>query len=512
MNNTKKDLCHLKNEFLILVYFLFPEFMNAIISIIFDEKCTIYLFQTVFVSQIPLVLHNFLFSVVSLFLFYAIKNKKIFIYVYVFIAYIPSFLNAIYATIVSQPIDITGIGFTLNTDPNEAMHFIVDRFNICTLIVLLLYIIAIASCFWVKKTKKYSEFKKYKISLILALFILMYRENLPINRIFNGIIIQISQLNEISNYSASEPLIDIVSHISEKKQTYIIVIGESVDRKHMSIYGYERKTTPNFDNIKDELHVFKNPKSAFPGTTDSVREALRIHDDKCRNVINFMKDAGFKVFWFSNQGNFSFFDNQISKIAKLTNEQVFLCHTHDFDTDFFDEELLKYLDKALADDTDKKVIFLHLIGSHTPLTSRYTKQFDVFKLPDTYNDKFKATIVCYYDNSILYTDYVLKKVIDKLRRQEICSCLLYFSDHGQDIYDTPESKIYREISDNSPHVYSIPLIVWASEKYKALNRKFIQEWDLEKHYVIDNLAYSIIDLLRLDHKILNRKKSIFYKE
>ena len=41
-----------------------------------------------------------------------------------------------------------------------------------------------------------------------------------------------------------------------------------------------------------------------------------------------------------------------------------------------------------------------------------------------------------YDNSILFTDYVLNEFIKKLKQQEDAkSFLLYTSDHGEDIFD-----------------------------------------------------------------------------
>lgn len=115
----------------------------------------------------------------------------------------------------------------------------------------------------------------------------------------------------------------------------------------------------------------------------------------------------------------------------------------------------------------------------------------------------------FFDNSILYTDHVLKQAIDMLKAKNECAWLLYVSDHGQDIYDTPESKIHREISQDSQHVYEIPFIVWASKKYKNLNKDFISGWNIKKKYTTSDFAYSIADLARLHHR---KKKNIFYNE
>ena len=499
------------NNHLILLYFLFPAIMNMIVVHSLSKTHRIYFCEKLFISSISIFVLHFLFSIISIFLFFSIKRQRIFLFAYAVIAYAPSLLNVLHAVLAKESMNVSGIGLALNSDLRETMHFINERFSILIILVVLLYLVVCFAGYYIKETDNHSQpLKKYKILTIVAFLSLLCSEQLPFNVFLRGIQLQISQLWEVSDYATTASLSGIKSRISAARQTYVIVIGESVDRKHMSLYGYGRKTTPHLDALKSKLFVFKNPRSAFCHTTDSVREALRIDDASCKNVINFMKDAGFKVFWFSNQGKSNFFDNQIARIASLADHRVFLCNGSDFDTDFFDEELLLHMDGALQDPSEKKVIFLHLIGSHVPLDIRYPEKFKLFDVPETYHDAFKAEMVSHYDNSILYTDDVLKRAIDMLEKSGGCSCLLYFSDHGQDIYDTPESKIFREISSDSQNMYEIPLLVWASDKYKKLNRNFIAGWDLEKNYVIDKLGYSIIDMMRLDHhKVMNRRNSLF---
>ena len=53
------------------------------------------------------------------------------------------------------------------------------------------------------------------------------------------------------------------SELKSKKQMCVLVFGESVDRNHMGLYGYEYQTTPNFYTINNELEIFKNVKATY---------------------------------------------------------------------------------------------------------------------------------------------------------------------------------------------------------------------------------------------------------
>ena len=296
-------------------------------------------------------------------------------------------------------------------------------------------------------------------------------------------------------------------------QTYVIVIGESVDRKHMSIYGYNRQTTPYFDNLKNELFVFKNVNTAHAFTSGAVKSMFQINLDESNNqqytLIHFFKDAGFKTFWFSNQGRFNIFDNYVMRLGKLCDEYAFINNAGVNDKSLFDESLLKYFYAALKDNAKKKLIILHLMGSHTPLSFRYPSNFERFNLPSNYCDKGKAVCVAFYDNSILYTDHILNEIINSLKKNNGYSGMLYLSDHGQDINDTKECDLEERKGANA---YEIPFILWVSEKYRRQNAAFIKTWNIGTPYLTDKTAYTIIDLARMKHDSIDLSQSIFSKQ
>ena len=126
---------------------------------------------------------------------------------------------------------------------------------------------------------------------------------------------------------------------------------------------------------------------------------------------------------------------------------------------------------------------------------------------NNYKDKIKASYCAMYDNSILFTDHILNEIIKMLKKDEGANCVLYLSDHGQDIYDNEECN---PTSHDTINAYEIPFIVWISEKYKLLSQEFIKNLNPDKAYLTDRTAFSLIDLTRLKHDEIDLSESIFF--
>lgn len=105
-------------------------------------------------------------------------------------------------------------------------------------------------------------------------------------------------------------------------------------------------------------------------------------------------------------------NNYITLIGSASNKSQWM-------TGEYDDALLPHLDEALKE-KGKKLIMLHINGSHEIACTRYPEWADKFKTGNKYED-------C-YNNSILFTDYVIGEVIKRLEGSK--SSLLYFSDHG----------------------------------------------------------------------------------
>ena len=451
------------------------------------------------------------------------KKTKVLIYAYIAIGYIPALINCMHMLILRSVLSSCSIYVILNSNINEICEFIEHAWSYKTLAVMTLF--TAVSVMFVRFNKIKFECKKTYIQndkLLIACCMSSYiyiffcgeDQNLNCFRIVKAVyeyVIEQRKYEKVLNTHIDYG--EVKSRInSDKNQTYIVIFGESVDKKHMGLYGYYRDTTPYFDEIKDELKVFKNVKSGFASTLESLRGGVTFHRDiKNGNIISFLNHAQFKTYWLSNQFAIGGYDTLFGIIAKLTNGfSIFVntCMPLLGHINAYDEALISKIKRALDDYSNKKVIFVHLFGSHVYYKHRY---------PDTFNCFCNSTMtarqqsVACYDNSIRYTDYVLRQILDllKTRKNEV-SCMLYFSDHGEDCYDEPESIHCHCESATRLHSYDIPMIVWASDEYKKLVN--VDAWDTDKKYVTTDMIYSILDLIGLEGEYIDRKKSLFYTE
>ena len=64
------------------------------------------------------------------------------------------------------------------------------------------------------------------------------------------------------------------------------------------------------------------------------------------------------------------------------------------------------------------------MGNHSSYSERYPKDFSKFSGNKIVDD---------YDNSILYNDFVMENLYDKLLELPDFKCMVYFSDHAEDV-------------------------------------------------------------------------------
>ena len=240
--------------------------------------------------------------------------------------------------------------------------------------------------------------------------------------------------------------LNLADHISEDG-LFVVVIGESLTRDHMSVYGYERNTTPWQSSQKNNKNfiLFEKPYSSSVTTTASLSLALTsasLKDQATKSasevpsIVEIANAYGFETTWISNQSRFGFAEVPQTIIANASDNQFWL-NKNDNDygwrTESFDEVVISSLGKALSSEANKKLVIIHLMGQHGNYSHRYPNSFS--KWPGNDSD---------YDNSILYNDFVLKLIYDAVSKDESFKAMVYFSDHGEElgVGHTPDSFTY----------------------------------------------------------------------
>ncbi|TXG34558.1 phosphoethanolamine transferase [Seonamhaeicola maritimus] len=298
-------------------------------------------------------------------------------------------------------------------------------------------------------------------------------------------------------------------NITSDNEVFVFVLGESTTSQHMQLYGYERETTPFLDSLKDNLHIYDNVISSHVFTLKVVPKIITSLDynssgDSTTSLIQIFKGAGFKTYWLANQRAISFHDNVINKIASSCHEFRFYTHLDDVKTTTLDDVIFPDY-KRILKEPGKKVIFIKLLGTHFDYNKRYPEDYD--KFTNSNKSTKKQRIINYYDNAVLYNDYIVYSFIEELEKHNKKSALLYLSDHGENVYDDSDffgrsEAVLRE------SMFEVPFFVWTSKDFEFPNDF---EYKPNRAFMTDNTYESIGHLFGVLYSDMDKDKSIFSK-
>ncbi|MCU7938348.1 MAG: phosphoethanolamine transferase CptA [gamma proteobacterium symbiont of Bathyaustriella thionipta] len=290
-----------------------------------------------------------------------------------------------------------------------------------------------------------------------------------------------SQLRDIEKYLLANDNLPPLDELKDKNamtpNTLVLVIGESTNRQRMGIYGYGRDTTPGLKSIKDDLLIFEQVYSPRPYTIETLQQVLSFADEKHPDLylkrptlMNIMKQAGYKTYWITNQQTQTKRNTMLTTFSKQADEQVYLNNNRMQDSAQYDGVVIKPFEKILGDTAAKKFIVIHLLGTHRKYHYRYPDSFAFFNknsqspnwLSSSQTDEYNE-----YDNAIRYNDFVVSTLIKSFKTSREHGFLVYFSDHGEEVYDNPQHLFAgrNEGAPSSP-MYTIPFMIWQSESWK----------------------------------------------
>lgn len=257
---------------------------------------------------------------------------------------------------------------------------------------------------------------------------------------------------------------------------YVLVIGESLDRDHMHVYGYPRETTPfQTEAAADPDHYlfFDKAYSCYTQTVQVLTYALTeknqyndIELAEAYSIIDMARAAGFKTTWISNQSRYGVWDTPIGAIGSTCDVQYWVNEYigKGVMTEEYDEALIPYLRKVNPDNR-RQLIVVHLMGSHISYWDRYPSSF--YYYPVNYMlDRDTAQIMTdEYDNTVRYNDYVMKGIMDTAVNHLGADGVLYFSDHGEKVTERPGHNA--DMFDFT--MVHIPLWVYTSDRYREVH-------------------------------------------
>ncbi|MDW4577326.1 phosphoethanolamine transferase CptA [Atlantibacter hermannii] len=318
------------------------------------------------------------------------------------------------------------------------------------------------------------------------------------------------------------PLANLKDNNGDAPRTLVLVIGESTQRGHMSLYGYGRDTTPELKALRDSdpnLTVFNNVVTSRPYTIEILQQALTFANEQNPDryltqpsLMNMMKQAGYKTFWITNQQTMTARNTMLAVFSKQTDVQYYMNQQRTQSAREYDTNVLAPFKTVLADPAPKKFIIVHLLGTHLKYKYRYPENWGKFDgqttgLPtglseeqqEAYND---------YDNANRFNDHVVSTLIKDFKQTSPNGFLLYFSDHGEEVYDTPPHDIQgRNEAQPTRPMYTIPFIVWTSPGWMASHPRDMRA-DADRKYSSAELIHTWSDLAGLSYDDYDPTRSI----
>ena len=301
---------------------------------------------------------------------------------------------------------------------------------------------------------------------------------------------------------------------SSAQQVYVLVLGESTTKSHLGVYDYARPTTPLLSAQKDDLLLFQDVISPNTYSVASVTKLLTLANYEYPkatgqgSIIQLANAADFETFWLSNQRPLGPYESLITKLSFSSDHTKFITTVNAGNSKTLDADLLSDFDAVLNQSQSNKIfILLHLIGTHHNYEDRYPPSFNVFN--GMVNSNFRSDAIAekinHYDNAVLYNDFVLNAVIDRLKTLNANSFMLFLSDHGEELYTDLNIAGHNEDTPTKS-MYEIPFILWQSEKYKEYRTI---DTDVNKPYMSDDLFHGLADLMGIQCNQVDYQRSIF---
>ena len=296
-----------------------------------------------------------------------------------------------------------------------------------------------------------------------------------------------------ANHLASHQLVQLkaasekfqIDSCSYRAPNIVLVIGESYNKHHSQLYGYNKPTTPYQKEMAEQgsLVPFTDVVAPWNLTSFVFKHFLSLHavgdsGEWCDAPLfpEVFRKAGYHVTFITNQ-----FQSKAKEAVYDFSGGFFLndpeMSQRQFDTRNttlyrFDEGVLNAYDQLKAQDKAHNLVIFHLMGSHVEYRARYPQNTRRFFTPQNANRPELTVkqryILSDYDNSVRYNDSIMSAITQRFIDKD--AVVIYMSDHGEEIFDGPPFMYGRMHGANidyrlARNEMEIPFWIWGSPLY-----------------------------------------------
>lgn len=307
----------------------------------------------------------------------------------------------------------------------------------------------------------------------------------------------------------------------DKKRLTVIVVGETARGQNFSFNGYGRDTNPQVRergvlNFSDATSCGTETAVSVPCMFSPFTRAEYSSKKflQSENLLDVLKHAGLEPLWVENNTG----SKRVSdRIETIDMSQLQAGNTNCEGGECYDQVLVDQLAARIDSFKSSTVVVLHMLGSHGPAYyRRYPADHEVFKpacRTSNFSECTQQEIINAYDNSILYTDTILAKIIDILKSKEgeFASSMIYMSDHGE------------SLGEKGLYLHGMPYFIAPSEQtvipfFSWFSADFLKQNDLDmaclrqqtdKPTSHDDLFHMTLGLMDVKTSVYDEKLDIF---
>ena len=352
---------------------------------------------------------------------------------------------------------------------------------------------------------------------------LRYQIN-PLNSVY-----ALLDLTVIPSEESSGPIQTIgqdahVAKHSKPPPLLVLVLGETARSDHFSLNGYGRNTNPLL--AKESVVSFTNVTSCGTSTAESLpcmfshlgREAFKQQASNNENLLDVLQRAGYAVLWIDNQSGCKGQCDRVAHVNTANAKHPEHCQNGECRDTIMLGEFEKQWSQLPADKRAVgTVVVMHQMGSHGPAYFKRTppafKPFQPECTDTSLSRCDRAQVVNAYDNTLVFTDYFLSRIIAWLKTQEKNStpALLYISDHGESLGENNlylHGMPYRVAPKEQKHV---PMITWLShgfEQFRGISSACLQK-QRDQALSHDHLFHTVLGLMAVRTEVYQPERDAF---
>ena len=320
-----------------------------------------------------------------------------------------------------------------------------------------------------------------------------------------------------------------VDSCSYMTPTIVLVIGESYNKYHSELYGYDKPTSPRqlWRMKQDRLTVYTDVVAPWNLTSFVFKNmfSTRVVGEKgewCDYPLfpEVFRKAGYHVAFLTNQflpqakeavydfsGGF-FLNNPVLSKAQFD--------TRNSNLHAFDEGLLKDFRQTENRMTGHDLIIFHLMGQHVGYNARYPRRMRKFYGEDYDRPDLSVRdrdILSHFDNATLYNDSIVNEITKLFEDKE--AVVIYLSDHGEEVFNDGFKHYGRnhsaEITGRLAHQeFDVPFWIWCSRQY-TINHPDVYRRIVESRHrrmMTDALPHLLFYLAGISSKDYNSRYCI----